>query len=108
MDSSAVCAEKAERGEGPCPGCELSIPPSLRRACLETRERGYRLGLRDGTQIAFDWADIKGKWVTLGRRQGFDAASYGHPFPAGIDVRLDVIVWCARDPDGPAQTDLLP
>jgi len=55
--------------------------------------------------MEFDRAEVRGEWVTLCRKDGFDGGTYGHPFPRGIDIKLDLIVWCAKDPDGLEQPE---
>ncbi len=105
MNSCAVCAGEAPAGKKLCSRCQPLIPPSLLQACTPVGGRGYCVGLEDGTQIPFDWATVDGGWVTLGSKGGFDRGSFGHSFPAGIDIRLDVIVWCAEDLDGQVPGD---
>lgn len=100
MNPCGVCGKEAPAVERVCLRCQPLIPPSLLVACVQCEEGGYRAGLEDGTQIPFEWAIISGVWVTLGRDAGYDSSSYGHSFPRGIDIRLDTIVWCAKDPDG--------
>lgn len=56
--------------------------------------------------MEFDRAEVRGEWVTLYRRNGLDGGRYGHSFPRVIDIRLDTIVWCARDPDGVEEAEL--
>lgn len=105
MNLCAVCGMNTTSGRVFCSRCQWAVPPSLYHACLEEKDGGYRLGLSDGTQMEFDRAEVRGKWATLWRKEGFDRGTYGHAFPLGIDIRLETIVWCSRDPDGLEQAE---
>ena len=103
MNHCGVCGRNTGPSRVFCSRCRLG-PASLYQACLEEREGGYRLGLNDGTQMEFDRAEVRGEWVTFCRKDGFMAVPMDNP-SRGIDIKLDLIVWCARDPDGLEQPE---
>lgn len=82
-----------------CENCLQRYPPSLLKAMVDPFD--YILCTRRSGTIRFESASAHGDWVHLtlgGWREGMMVLS--HPFPRGLDIRLDEIVWCADAPNG--------
>lgn len=90
-------------GEGTwCAACYQRYPMELIKAVVEPFD--YALGLRDGRELRFSQAIIRGEWVHLDIETNLAEqqaqATLGHPLERGISVRLSEIVWIADAPDG--------
>ncbi len=103
LSNCAICGIEIVEGEIVCDRCSKNVPPSLLKACVDPFD--YALGLKDGTIIRFEEAEIHGKWVTVrGTPNGYNEQPcrkevFGHLFPRGLDLRIDDIYWCADAPD---------
>lgn len=98
-----VCGQFAEADAAlGCASCQARLPASLIKACCDPFD--YALRLRTGEIIRFESARVVGAYAHLtgqGSVAGeatFDGLMF--PFPRGMDVRLDDIVWCADAPEG--------
>ena len=91
-----------------CQVCKSKYPPALLKASADPFS--YALGLRDGTVVDFESAEINGEWVTIIIN---DTVIPGVPInlitghgwkgrecPRGVDIRLSEIVWVADAPNG--------
>jgi hypothetical protein len=95
-----------------CQVCKSKYPPALLKATCDPFL--YALGLRDGTVVDFESAEIYGEWVTIhgendeSGRSGMSDESgessgsrwKGRDCPRGVDIRLSEIVWVADAPNG--------
>lgn len=75
-----------------CSKCERRIPHSLLKAVTDPFM--YALRLRSGETLEFAEARISGDYAHL-----IDVKGGAFPFPRGLDVRVDDIVWCADAPE---------
>lgn len=97
-----VCGQFTEDGVSGCAPCQARLPASVIKACCDPFD--YALRLRTGEIVRFEQARVLGDYVHLtgqGSADGqatFDGLAF--PFPRGLDVRLDDIVWCADAPEG--------
>ncbi|MFA5379774.1 MAG: hypothetical protein WC455_28705 [Dehalococcoidia bacterium] len=98
-----------------CQACHLKYPPALLKANAD--QFSYVLGLRDGTVVDFESAEIHGEWITIigvndtsglpGMSRESDDSGLdpdtswkGRYCLRGVDIRLSEIVWIADAPNG--------
>jgi len=98
-----------------CQVCKSKYPPALLKANAD--QFSYVLGLRDGTVVDFESAEIHGEWITIigvndtsglpGMSRESDDSGLdpdtswkGRYCLRGVDIRLSEIVWVADAPNG--------
>jgi hypothetical protein len=85
-----------------CRRCRRRLPPALVKAVGDRFQ--YACRLRTGDIVRFTGAAICGEYATLELDTqlwpGDPARDVPYPFPRGLDVRIEDIVWCGDAPDG--------
>jgi hypothetical protein len=85
-----------------CRRCRRRLPPALVKAVGDRFQ--YACRLRTGDIVRFTGAEIRGAYATLELDTqlwpGDPAREVPYPFPRGLDVRIEDIVWCGDAPEG--------
>lgn len=88
-----------------CPSCRERFPPALLKAATD-RPWQYAVQLRAGPLLYFTGAELHGNWVTLDFLDMMDEYAQHnrrilpYPFPRGLDIAVDDIVWIGDAPNG--------
>lgn len=99
-EAPIICPDDVAYSGPACTYCERRYPNALLKACFD-QPFDYALRLRTGETWRFSGARIRGMFVTLTfdrlQRAGLEST---FPFPRGVDVRVDDILWVADAPEG--------